>query len=117
MSYAIPGMYEESSAAETPLQPDLVFVPRSHYQWVPFLLPLLLCGVSWLGDGIPALTDMGFSIFTILCFVFLTTEFIRFPRRFGIGGLVLWGGTLCWFCQDYFTHWFNHNYNDSAITM
>jgi hypothetical protein len=118
MSYAIPGIYEEAPALEyEPVRGDLIFVPRSKNQWIPFLVPLALCAFSWLGGGIPFLTDAGFTIFTLLCLAFVTIEFIRFPRRFGIGGLVLWGGTLCWFCQDYFAHWFNAEFSGGILTM
>ena len=115
MSYAIPGIYEESLPIEQPAERDLIFVPRSRMQWVPFLIPLALCGISWMQGGVPTLTDAGFTIFTILCLGFLVMEFYRFPRRFGIGGLVLWGGVPCWFCHDYFTHWFNHDFTQGEL--
>jgi hypothetical protein len=115
MSYAIPGIYAEQ--AEAQVEPDLIFSPRSRNQWIPFLVPLALCGFAWMGGGIPFLCDAGFLIFTILCSIFLASEFFAFPRRFGIGGLVLWGGVLCWFCQDYFTHWFNHDYTDLSLNI
>jgi hypothetical protein len=116
MSYAIPGIYEEAAITEAPAR-DLIFVPRSRNQWVFFLAPLAICGISYIANGIPFLTDMGFLMFTVLCGVFLTAEFFHFPRRFGIGGLVLYGGTLCWFCQDYFTHWFNADSNGGVLSM
>lgn len=102
MSYAIPAYYEESTpVAEAPR--ELIFVPRSNYQFLPMIIPAIFCGISWAGNGIPTLTDIGFVCFTLLSAFYLTLEFVRFPRRFGIGGLVLWGGVLCWFCQDYFS--------------
>jgi hypothetical protein len=115
MSYAIPSHYDEPYLEQAAVQQDLVFVPRSKLQWIPFLFPLLLTGISWMGGGTPALTDMGFTVFTILCGAYLIAEFLNFPRRFGIGGLVLWGGVLCWFCQDYFTHWFHRDFQDSPM--
>jgi hypothetical protein len=117
MSYAIPGIYEEAAVLDyQPAQRELIFIPRSKNQWMPFLIPLGLCAVSWMGGGISSLTDAGFFIFTALCCWFLTVEFIRFPRRFGIGGLVLWGGVLCWFCQDYFTQWFGAENSGGILT-
>jgi hypothetical protein len=116
MTYAIPAIDYEPVAIEHAPQ-ELVFVPRSRRQWIPFLLPLALCSVSYLGGGLPLLTDLGFTIFTILMAIFLTVEFYHFPRRFGIGGLLLWGGSLAWFCQDYFTHWYQHDYSNSPIDM
>ncbi len=107
MSYAIPSYYDEATELPAQSVPDLVFVPRSRHHWVAFVIPALLAGASWAGGGFPGLTDIAFLLFTIVCAAFLTAEFYYFPRRFGIGGLVLYGGVLCWFCQDYFTHWFN----------
>ncbi len=109
MSYVIPSYYDEP-VAEQAVTRELIFVPRSKQQWVPFLIPMLLTGMSWMSGGSQDLTDLGFLCFTILSAVYLIGEFMNFPRRFGIGGLVLWGGVLCWFCQDYFTHWFHHDY-------
>lgn len=114
MSYVVPSYYEESAPIEQPLAQNLVFVPRSRFQWAAMLLPLGLTGVSWLTGGVPDLTDMGFLAFTLICLYFLSLEFYRFPRRFGIGGLVLYGGVLCWFCQDYFTRWYHHDFNDPS---
>jgi hypothetical protein len=108
-SYAVPFDYEQpAELART--APSLIFVPRSPFQFVTFLPALALAGVSWVSDGLPDLTDTAFLMFTILCGFFLTMEFVRFPRRFGIGGMVLYGGCLTWFCQDYFTHWYHHSF-------
>jgi hypothetical protein len=116
MSYAIPSYYEDSTAQPLVASPDLIFIPRSRNQWLAFLAPTALCGISWMSGGTPALTDLGFVLFTCICAVYLTVEFLRFPRRFGIGGLVLYGGSLCWFCQDYCTHWLNHDFvNDTRM--
>jgi hypothetical protein len=103
---------------ESPMDPqssDLIFVPRSQKQWLPMLIPTVICGASWLMGGIPMLTDVGFSFLTVLCLVFLISEFVRFPRRFGIGGILLYGGVLIWFAQDYFVHWFGKNFNDPMV--
>ena len=115
MSYAIPSSNYDEPLLEYAAAQDLIFVPRSKFQWVPFLFPIMLSGISWISGGAPALTDMAFLIFTILCGVYLISEFANFPRRFGIGGLVLWGGVLCWFCQDYFTNWFHRDFNRSPM--
>ncbi len=63
-----------------------------------------------MSGGAPALTDLGFLFFTIWACVSLAMEFFYFPRRFGIGGILLWGGMLIWFCQDYFVHWWGVNF-------
>jgi hypothetical protein len=90
MSYAIPAYYDEPAPVDAAPR-ELVFVPRSHYQWLGMVVPFILCTLSWMGNGVPLLTDMGFSIFTLVSAYFLTLEFIRFPRRFGIGGMVFTG--------------------------
>jgi hypothetical protein len=113
MSYAAP-MYLDSPATETisyAAPAPLAFVQRSRMQWIPFTVPALMTFISWQAGGIPPLTDLAFLMFTAFMLVFLTLEFYYFPRRFGIGGLVLWGGTLTWFCQDYFVHWFHKNFS------
>ena len=84
----------------------LAFAPRPRLQWLAFLIPVLLCGMSWMAGGIPALSDAGFAVLTTLCIFFLIEEFVRFPRRFGIGGILVFGGVLIWFCQDYMEHYF-----------
>jgi hypothetical protein len=118
MTYASPASIYEEPEQSTALAPvDLVFVPRSRNQWLGFLPGLLVCGMSWMAGGVPALTDMGFLLFTIVCGMYLAAEFFYFPRRFGIGGLVLYGGTLCWFCQDYFTNWFGIDFKSGLRLM
>ena len=82
------------------------FSPRSRSQWIAFLPSVLLCALSWLAGGIPRLTDVGFLLLTVACFVFFISELWNFSRRFGIGGIVLYLGTLIWFCHDYFNNWF-----------
>ncbi len=80
---------------------------KDRVNWMPltFLLPTAACGASWLAGGVPLLTDFGFTVLTVLCAFFLLGELINFPRRFGIGGLVLFGGVLIWFSYDYMRNW------------
>ncbi|MCE9589815.1 MAG: hypothetical protein K8S99_04760 [Planctomycetes bacterium] len=82
--------------------------------WMPllYLVPLMLTGVSWVAGGVPNLTDLGFVVLVILGFVFLAIEFISFPRRFGIGGLLIFGGYLTWWCHDYFNNWYGWGFTD-----
>ncbi len=113
MSYVIPAyQYEDEQEVAAPTSlPALLFVPRSKLQWLGFVMPAVFCSISWVSGGIPALTDAGFLLFFLVAAAYLCVEFYRFPVRFGIGGLVLYGGTLCWFAHDYFTHWFRHDFN------
>jgi hypothetical protein len=118
MSYAATMYLDAPAAVESVAQPDLIFVQRSRLQWAAFLVPAAISLMSWLGGGVPPMTDLAFLIFTLLCGFFLAVEFYRFPRRFGIGGLLLWGGTLCWFCEDYFVHWFGKDFRvDGAMPI
>src|SRR5689334_188574 len=78
---------------------------RSRYGWVPFVAPLVLTGASWAAGGSPLLTDAAWVIIAFICLCYVIREMALFPQRFGIGGLILYGGTLMWFCYDYFSHW------------
>jgi oligosaccharide repeat unit polymerase len=87
---------------QRPLEP----LPRAKWTILPFFLPLFICGFSWMSGGIPIITDMGFILLTSLCFIYLLFEVRSFTRRFGMGAFVLLGGTLVWYCHDYFSNWF-----------
>jgi hypothetical protein len=80
--------------------------PRSKRLWIPFLLPLGMCGISYLCGGVQLLSDMGFLSLSIICAVLLVLELLAFPQRMGIGGILLFGGVLIWFCYDYLITWF-----------
>jgi hypothetical protein len=81
---------------------------RSALILLPYLGALMLTGFSWVAGGIPSMTDAGFLLFTVATAVLLLVELIKFPRRFGVGGVILYSGTLIWFCYDYFENWFLH---------
>ena len=78
---------------------------RSPYCWAAFLVPLLISLASWLAGGSPRLTDAAWIALTLICLIYFIRELALFPQRFGIGGLILFGGTLIWFSYDYFTNW------------
>jgi hypothetical protein len=71
-----------------------------------FLVSTALSGVSWLAGGMPGLTDLAFVIVTFVALGLMVRELMVFPRRFGLGGLLLFGGILGWFCYDYLITWF-----------
>ena len=71
-------------------------------------MPTVLCGVSWVAGGIQVLTDLGFTLLAILCAVYCVRELAVFRHRFGLGGLLVFGGTLVWWCHDYFSRWFGN---------
>jgi len=91
------------------------YLKRSMYMPAPLFLPVMLAAASWLMNGQPWLTDLAFVILTGICILYVAIELYKFPQRFGIGGLVLFGGTLIWFSHDYFSHWLGHShFNENA---
>jgi hypothetical protein len=104
MTYAT--AYSETEVAHNESVPQVPYSPRSRHQWMAFVVPVVLSGLSWMNGGAPFLTDASFLILTCLCIFFLILEFVKFPRRFGLGGILLYGGVLIWFCQDYMGHYF-----------
>jgi hypothetical protein len=79
--------------------------PRSIWQPLLLVLPLICAAGGYL-VGAPALVDLAFVFLTLFCMVFLFADLIRFAERYGVGGIVLYGGVLVWFCYDYFHFWF-----------
>lgn len=79
--------------------------PRSI--WQPTLLGApVLCAVGGYLLRAPMLTDLAFVLLTLFCAIFLVGDLSQFSERFGLGGIVLFGGVLIWFSYDYFYHWF-----------
>jgi hypothetical protein len=82
-----------------------------------FGIPVILSGLSYVAGGVPALTDLSFLILAGLCLLFLARELWQFPEKQGMGGLLIFGGVLVWFCHDYFYYWFNVNFLDPAVPI
>src|SRR3954470_10209716 len=82
------------------------YLARWRYLAVLFAIPTLFCGLSWVMGGVAFLTDAAFLLLTILCLSGLLREMVVFPKRFGIGGILLFGGVLVWFSHDYLWNWF-----------
>lgn len=93
------------------------FLPRSPWMPAPFLLPAAVTGLSVLLGGQPVLTDLGLLALTAICGVLLINELVHFPRRFGVGGCVLFGGVLLWFCYDYGMHWVGADFDNPNIDI
>ncbi len=106
MDYAA-GAPVQTHAAASPFS-----APADRPKWIPLLfgVPVLFAGISWLSNGTPLLTDFAMFSAMVVCIVFVLAEMRSFSRRFGVGGLVLFGGTLVWYMNDYMVHWFNLNY-------
>ena len=94
------------SMEAAPEEQALAWEPRSRLILLPYVFVLLIVGASWLSGGVAALTDLGFALFAGVTTILLLVELIKFPRRFGVGGVILFAGTLIWFCYDYFDNWF-----------
>ncbi|MGD0768946.1 MAG: hypothetical protein ABSB42_12245 [Tepidisphaeraceae bacterium] len=89
---------------------DVRPLKRSKVLYFFLLIPCMWAGISWMGGGIPFLTDLAFSTLLVMCLILIATEVVAFSRRFGVGGLVLFGGTLVWYVHDYFSNWFQINF-------
>ncbi len=87
-------------------------VYRSPLIPLAFAVPVVVSALSYAGGGIPLLSDVAFLILTALCFTLLMAELMAFGRRQGIGAILIYGGVLVWFCHDYGSNWFLHNFND-----
>jgi hypothetical protein len=118
MSYAV----EEYAYAQPVDQQDFAHadssLQRSLAGQLLFVLPVILSGLSYVAGGVAPLTDMSFLLLTGLCLVFFFAELAHFRKRQGIGGLLVFGGVLTWFCHDYLYTWLGHNFSDgtSAFT-
>ncbi len=117
MESALGGYYAEALPLEHSQEapPQVMPAPRSRWAPLVFVLPMVLCAASWAGGGIPLLTDIGFIILTAICFAFCLIELVKFPRRNGVGALMLYGGIIIWFCFDYLFYWLPNDFTLSPI--
>jgi hypothetical protein len=97
--------------------PELIYAPRKKAWLLLFAPGLILSGISYIADGIPALTDASFVLLAIVCLLLIAEELLNFSRRFGMGGITLLIGVLLWFCHDYLSNWFWLNFNDGGATV
>src|SRR5688500_9517748 len=108
-----PGYYEEPGvetayAPSAPTDLSAGIVGRSPWLPLPFVVPTALCGASGVGGGVQVLTDLGFTMLAVICAVYCVRELTVFRHRFGLGGLLCFGGALVWWCHDYFSRWFGN---------
>src|SRR5688500_14553287 len=90
--------YDEGPGVETVVVPSAPanlmagVVARSPWLPLPFIVPTALCGASWAAGGVQVLTDLGFTMLAVLCAVYCIRELTVFRHRFGLGGLLVFGG-------------------------
>lgn len=93
---------------------ELGYLKRSLYAPFAFVIPVMLSGASWVMGGQAWLTDISFCVLTAICLIYLILELYNFPKRFGIAGIIMYGGVLIWFSHDYFSHWIGHGHGNAS---
>jgi hypothetical protein len=101
----VPGVTDQSY--------DVRPLKRSKVLYMFLIVPCMWAGMSWMAGGVPFLTDLAFSTLLVMCALLVATEVVAFSRRFGLGGIVLFGGAMVWYIQDYYSNWFNVNFQTS----
>lgn len=98
-----------TATAIQPVEPLALSAPRyvPRPKWLPGLpgLCVIPAAISWLSGGSGFLNDISWISMALVCGFYLILELKAFPHRLGVGGIVLFGGVLGWFCWDYFLHW------------
>lgn len=72
--------------------------------------PLVLCSASWAMGGEPVLTDAGFALLALTCVFVCLREVTKLSTTGRLAPLVLFGGVLIWFCQDYLDNWLGRDF-------
>ncbi len=93
------------------------FVERSRYWPLLFSVPMIIALASWFMGGVTLLTDFAFVLVTLFCTIGVIAELRNFSYRWGIGGLLVFGGSLVWFCYDYLSHWAFSNRTGTNLNM
>jgi len=112
---AEPDLYWDASSPNAPELPALDYVKRTVFLPAFVAFPVVFSGMSYLAGGVQFLTDLSMVSLSVICAVFLLNEFRLFPKRFGVGGIIFFGGILNWFCLDYLTNWLNADFRNPAI--
>ena len=87
-------------------------VARSPLIPVAFAAPLLVSALSYMGGGLPFLSDVAFLMLVVICAPLLVLELVDFNRRLGMGAILIYGGILVWFCHDYASNWLFHDFTE-----
>lgn len=88
-------------------------------RWMPlWFMPSAMFGAfSWVSGGIQTFNDFAMVLFFVMCVIGLIREFKNFKVQQGMGGLVLFGGAINWFCHDYFANWFGPNFGEGSTAV
>jgi hypothetical protein len=116
MSYAVEG-YPYPEAFDGAVIPSADPNKRSNHARMLFMAPVVFSAASYAAGGIPPVTDLSFVLMTAFCVIFLVREMWMFPKRQGIGAIILYGGVLVWFCHDYFWNWFMIDFSSAAAQV
>ncbi|MBC7783810.1 MAG: oligosaccharide repeat unit polymerase [Burkholderiales bacterium] len=84
------------------------YAERSSYVPLYFVPTVVMALVSWISGGIQILTDISMIVLTCVLAGLFINDLLTFPRRFGIGGIIAFGGALLWWCYDYHIHWLGY---------
>lgn len=84
---------------------------------VALVFPAAICLMSWLGGGIHVLTNIGFLALTLICAVMLLAEARKFVADLSVGGIIIFGGTLVWYCHDYLGQWWGVNWGMPPVPV
>jgi hypothetical protein len=78
--------------------------PRSIWQVIGLGVPVILATAGAFLTA-PMLVDLAFIALAALVLGFLIADLSCFSERFGLGGIILFGGVLIFFCVDYLRTW------------
>ncbi len=106
----MPSDYPAEAVVELPSLVEEGPIPRPRHQMLWIIPTLLISGISWLSGGNQIFNDAAMVLFAIACLFGGLWELRHFRQNLGVAGIVVFWGTLIWFCHDYFTHWFQGNY-------
>jgi hypothetical protein len=85
-------------------------VYRSAMIPVAFGLAVAISGLGYIVGGVQVFSDLAFLVVSVTCIYLVAVELVAFGQRLGIGAILIYGGILIWFCHDYASNWFNHDY-------
>src|SRR4051794_21934898 len=82
---------EPVADGSVPVSVELDPTKRSFLMPIAYLPAVAVMAIAWASSS-QQMTDLGFLLITIVAVLQVVNELWRFPQRFGIGGLVAFGG-------------------------